>query len=250
MIPTNYYDSTAPFYDAVFDSWTSSESTLQELSFIKRHVTKDSKILDVGCGTGRHLVPLTKEGYNIIGIEPSAGLIAEIKKKSSQAQVFNGIFENYSPLKKFDLILLMYNVFCEIAFTEEAALQFLSECKSRLNKNGSIFLDIGALDKDNDTKGLEFKHSVQTPTHQIILEWKILRYLPETHTTECLETYSIRDLKTNKKKVVKDIAKQRWWKRKEMQRLADNLGMAMNVQVINTSSRHQTNIVILEAPTT
>ena len=68
--------------------------------FMKRLKPK-SRILDVGCGTGRHLVPFVAEGHEVTGIDPSstalrilrkrlkdAGLSAELKEASFQKLPF------------------------------------------------------------------------------------------------------------------------------------------------------------------
>jgi SAM-dependent methyltransferase len=46
-----------------------------------------SRILDVGCGTGRHAVEMAKRGYAVTGLDFSAGMLAEAKKRALEAGV-------------------------------------------------------------------------------------------------------------------------------------------------------------------
>lgn len=245
MLPINSYDPVAPYYDALFEHWISKEATEKELTFIMQNAAPMSTILDVGCGTGRHLIPLVQKGYSVTGVEPSEGQVQELLKKLPTANIFVGVLDKFDSLEKFDLIICMYNAFTEISFTEEQAISFLTECKKRLKPGGKIFLDVGGIDSSDDTSGFNFTETVNTPTHSITLTWKVQSYDSENHITECLETYVIRNLKDNSVEKYNNIEKQKWWKRNEFEKLAQAIGMNMDVHVVGSDSSHQANIVIL-----
>jgi 2-polyprenyl-3-methyl-5-hydroxy-6-metoxy-1,4-benzoquinol methylase len=40
--------------------------------FDKYNILKDSKILDLSCGIGRHSIPLAKRGYKVVGYDISS----------------------------------------------------------------------------------------------------------------------------------------------------------------------------------
>jgi len=49
--------------------------------WIKRLAVKGHKALDIGCGWGRHLVPLFRAGYDAIGVDSSPGMLAAANSK-------------------------------------------------------------------------------------------------------------------------------------------------------------------------
>ncbi|MBT7902628.1 class I SAM-dependent methyltransferase [Candidatus Woesearchaeota archaeon] len=67
---------------------------ISEKHFFKKYfVNKKSKLLDIGCGTGRTTIPLFKEGFGILGIDfvpemiKNAKLIAKQKKLKIKYEV-------------------------------------------------------------------------------------------------------------------------------------------------------------------
>jgi 2-polyprenyl-3-methyl-5-hydroxy-6-metoxy-1,4-benzoquinol methylase len=48
-----------------------------ECDFIEREISanQQTRILDIGCGTGRHAIELAKHGYQVIGIDLSIAMI-------------------------------------------------------------------------------------------------------------------------------------------------------------------------------
>lgn len=42
------------------------------------------RLIDIGCGTGRHSIELTKRGYNITGIDLSESQLARANEKAKQ----------------------------------------------------------------------------------------------------------------------------------------------------------------------
>ncbi len=58
-------------------------ATEQEVEFLRKilRIGRGSWLLDVGCGYGRHLVPLLEEGVNAYGCDRSSFMIAEAAKR-------------------------------------------------------------------------------------------------------------------------------------------------------------------------
>jgi SAM-dependent methyltransferase len=80
-----FFDSFAPQYmNEVFTS-----DSVREARFLVEllELPRGAKILDVGCGTGRHAVELAKAGYGVTGIDISAGMLAEARAAAERAEV-------------------------------------------------------------------------------------------------------------------------------------------------------------------
>lgn len=74
-----------------------------------------NETLDVGCGTGRFLIPLLERGYRGIGIDHSKTMVDLLKEKAKQAgvspTVLNINVEDFEPQNQFDGIVAFYFVF-------------------------------------------------------------------------------------------------------------------------------------------
>ncbi len=86
--PTNwkaFFDAHAPYYDQnVF-----AQHTIAEIDFLLAMfpIPKGARILDVGCGTGRHSVELARRGFRVTGIDLSSGMLAVAAQKAKEAGV-------------------------------------------------------------------------------------------------------------------------------------------------------------------
>lgn len=70
-----FFNNHAPKYkDEVFVKNTEAEIefVIEELKLPPGH-----RILDMGCGTGRHSIELAKRGYKITGVDWSSGMLGE-----------------------------------------------------------------------------------------------------------------------------------------------------------------------------
>lgn len=70
------YSSQKRFFEEAYRSgehgWPSSEPTPFVREFLQSSFRKEhpvARILDIGCGEGRHTLPLTKEGYLAVGLD-------------------------------------------------------------------------------------------------------------------------------------------------------------------------------------
>jgi len=80
-----FFDGHAPVYmDNPFTT-----NTVKEVDFIieELKLQPGCSILDMGCGTGRHSVELARRGYQVTGVDISAGMLAEAEKTARKASV-------------------------------------------------------------------------------------------------------------------------------------------------------------------
>ena len=64
--------------------------TEKQLQFLKNHLKPDGYVLDLACGTGRHLIPLSQQGYSMVGLDVSANLLKIAKQRCQRYQVVRG----------------------------------------------------------------------------------------------------------------------------------------------------------------
>ena len=123
-----FFDNHAPHYmENVF-----TQNTPFEVDFLleELQVPPASQILDIGCGTGRHGIALAQRGYQVTGVDLSAGMLAEAQRSAAAAGVeatwIQGSATELSsqlPLATFDAVICL----CEGAFgllgTQDDALE-------------------------------------------------------------------------------------------------------------------------------
>jgi SAM-dependent methyltransferase len=80
-----FFDAHAPLY--MQNEFT--HNTIKEVDFLieELELAPGSRMLDVGCGTGRHSVELARRGFRMTGIDQSTGMLAEARKAAHAAGV-------------------------------------------------------------------------------------------------------------------------------------------------------------------
>jgi cyclopropane fatty-acyl-phospholipid synthase-like methyltransferase len=90
-IPELNYDGA--FYKAIGDFQRETyleegytQGTVQEVAFLIEHLNlkPSSRILDVGCGTGRHCLEFAKRGFELVGVDISDGHIGVAKRLAAE----------------------------------------------------------------------------------------------------------------------------------------------------------------------
>jgi len=66
-----------------------AESSLAraDIHFAERHFDRPGPLIDLGCGTGRLLVPFAARGYWVVGVDLSAGMLRVVADKARAANV-------------------------------------------------------------------------------------------------------------------------------------------------------------------
>jgi cyclopropane fatty-acyl-phospholipid synthase-like methyltransferase len=117
-----------------------TKNTTNEVDFLVEELglPEGSRILDVGCGTGRHSVGLAGRGFKMTGVDLSSGMLAEAGKAADAAGVtVELIHEDATQMKfrtRFDAAICL----CEGAFgllgQDDDPLEHDLEILRRINK--------------------------------------------------------------------------------------------------------------------
>ena len=84
-----WYEVLFENYAEKYDQEVFTQGTIGECDFIENEISRDRslKILDVGCGTGRHSIELSKRGYTVTGIDLSESQLARAREKAKSANL-------------------------------------------------------------------------------------------------------------------------------------------------------------------
>lgn len=110
-----FFDSYAPRY--MNEAFTTD--SVREAAFLVEVLSlpAGARILDVGCGTGRHAVELAKRGYRVTGLDISAGMLAQARAAAAAAgvelELVQGDATAFDLGRRFDAAICL----CEGAFT-------------------------------------------------------------------------------------------------------------------------------------
>ena len=147
-----WYESLFENYARKYDQECYVNGTSGECDSIEQEINHDKslKILDIGCGTGRHAIELAKRGYRVTGIDLSEAQLKRAKEKAKEQGVkvdfqqhdarslpFNG---------EFDLAIMLCEGGFSLMETDEMNFAILKSAAKALKNNGKfIFTTLNGL---------------------------------------------------------------------------------------------------------
>jgi ubiquinone/menaquinone biosynthesis C-methylase UbiE len=223
----NPNNKTAEIYDIFTRPLKGDSITNEEISLINFLAEPGSKILDIGAGTGRHAITLSEQGYKITAVDSSKEMLNVLDSKfdpssgsgrNSKIKLINKDILSYKPLSNnYELIILMWNSFNEIALTKGDAKKLLKKLKKALAVNGKILINIDDAEKV-DPSNFYFETEFLNDGYTFKQTWKTSAYNRSTNTSiseEIIEV--IKEGKVIDKRISK--IKQRYWRISELQDL-------------------------------
>ncbi len=142
-----------PWYEKLFSNYGEKyeeepfvHGTKGEVDFIEKeiHYDRSKKILDVGCGTGRHTIELTERGYRVTGVDLSESMLDRARKKAAEKQLDIPFMQRDARSlginQEYDAVIML----CEGAFplmeTDEMNYRILLEVYRALASNGQLIM--------------------------------------------------------------------------------------------------------------
>jgi len=139
-----WYESLFENYARTYDSEIYTQGTIGECDFIEKEINYDKslKIVDIGCGTGRHSIELTKRGYKVIGIDLSESQL-ECAKEKAEAINLQIDFQKHDarnlPFKnEFDLAIMLCEGGFSLMETDEMNFEILKNVSESLKQSGKL----------------------------------------------------------------------------------------------------------------
>lgn len=139
-----WYEELFQNYSGKYDKEVFTQGTKGECDFIEKEISfhKECRILDIGCGTGRHAIELARRGYSVTGIDLSAAQLqsaqAKARKENLTIRFEQHDARSLSFSNEFDLVIML----CEGAFslmeTDEMNFQILRNAANALKPNGKL----------------------------------------------------------------------------------------------------------------
>jgi len=138
-----WYESLFENYGRKDDKESFTRGTIGECDFIEKEIdfNKSLKIIDIGCGTGRHSIELAKRGYKVTGIDLSESQLERAKEKaktqnlqidSQKHDARNLPFKN-----EFDLAIMLCGAF-PLMETDEMNYEILRNVAKSLKDSGKL----------------------------------------------------------------------------------------------------------------
>jgi len=150
--PEIFTDLYAGNYDSMYAAKDyESECDVIERAFARFGNGRIRSILDFGCGTGNHAIPLSRRGYAVVGVDRSGAMLAEARAKAgpatdgadgTSALTFRqGDLRDVNLESTFDAVLMMFAVL-GYQHTNEDVRRTLTNVRKHLRPGGLLVCDI------------------------------------------------------------------------------------------------------------
>jgi SAM-dependent methyltransferase len=139
------YDRLAPFYDHVFPYRERPDVQF----FVDLARADPGPVLEMGCGTGRILLPCARAGATMVGVDISPGMLAVCRDKLARESadvrarvvLVEGDMRDFELEQRFGLIMLPFRSFQHLLTVAEQRAA-LAALRRHLRPNGRLVLDL------------------------------------------------------------------------------------------------------------
>jgi 2-polyprenyl-3-methyl-5-hydroxy-6-metoxy-1,4-benzoquinol methylase len=143
---SQWYEELFKDYSRKYEEESFTKGTVGEVDFIESEIghDKQARILDIGCGTGRHSIELAKRGYTVVGVDLSDDQLNRARENALAAGVIvdfrTGDARDLDFDEEFDLVIMV----CEGGFplmeTDEMNYQILINAAYALKRDGKLIM--------------------------------------------------------------------------------------------------------------
>ena len=134
----NVFDEMGNYWAEMADQ----NQTEQQIGFLSSHLNPQGAILDLACGTARHLIPLSKEGFDVVGLDVSAKLLRIAKQRCRGCLLVRGDMR-FLPFKAetFAAVISMDTSFGYLPSLEDDRAA-IAEAQRTLKSGGCFVIDV------------------------------------------------------------------------------------------------------------
>jgi SAM-dependent methyltransferase len=150
------------YFDMLFSDETADEVKFFKKAFKKFSTRKITRVLEPGCGSGRLVVAMAKQGYNVTGLDLSPSMLKfldqELDRKGLEGKTVLGDMTKMKFKKKFDAAFCTFNTFRHL-LDEKSAVKHLRNVADQVRKGGLYILGFHIIPLDADPDCTERWHA-------------------------------------------------------------------------------------------
>jgi SAM-dependent methyltransferase len=142
-LPENYFDDwVAQHYEVLWPHLFDPEVVEPAVSFLA-DLAGDGRVLELGIGTGRLALPLSRRGIRVDGIELSAAMVEQLRSQpgSSDIDVTIGDFSTTKVSGTFTLAYLVRNTIMNLT-TQDAQVECFLNVARHLEAGGFFVIEV------------------------------------------------------------------------------------------------------------
>lgn len=204
------FDSAAQFYDSEYKDFK------EDIPFYLTYAKKQgSPILEIGCGTGRVLIPLANTGFEAWGIDTSEAMLSILREKikklspetASRIHVQIADMREFTLPTKFQLVIIPFTTFLHM-ITKEDKKKALRRIRDHLTDDGLLIIDIFApnyerLAKERYTSVKEFQFKEGQRSQKVILT----TYSKCDHAKQTIDVTKVYDIQQQDGSIRRSVQK-------------------------------------------
>lgn len=136
------------YYDLLYRDKDYAAESRYVSGLIERHARAAVRVMEIGCGTGSHAVELARAGYEVTGVDMSAGMLAAAAaRKESQPRdiadrlrFVEGDARSVRLGEKFDAVISLFHVMSYQQTNGDLAAAFVT-AREHLEPGGAFIFD-------------------------------------------------------------------------------------------------------------
>jgi len=131
------YDRIADFYDCEHQQFR------DDIDFYLGQI-EDGPVLEIGAGTGRITAALAANGHEVVGVDPSEGMLTRARMRLqglSGVSLVRGTISDLPPGGRYGAVLFPLNVLWHFPSAEEQ-VQVLGAAGEQLRRGGHVYVDL------------------------------------------------------------------------------------------------------------
>lgn len=209
----------AYYYNSFYKDKDYKAEAEQVNCLLRRYGENIAKIINYGCGTGRHDIALAQMGYNCTGIDMSP-LMIDIARKNAESEKLCIDFSiedirSFEPQEQYDAVISLFHVMSYQNRNEDILSAFRSARKA-LRKGGLFLFDVwygpGVL---SDRPAVRVKE-VEDEKNKLVRIARPVMHDKENVVDVCYEVF-VFDKESGQTKVINEVHNMRYFFQPELE---------------------------------
>ncbi len=230
--PPDARDWSPPTWLARLYDWEHDEFQADAELYVQLARRTGGPVLDLACGSGRILAPLTLAGFEVVGVDRSAAMLERARIRlgasANRACLTHGDMLKRLPDREFPLVLLALDAFGFATDTEQQ-LALLRAVRRCLPANGLIALDlVRVAPLFDEVQGVPVlqRAGVEPESGANVVKWMVRTLHPAIQQLELLSLYDLTWPNGETRRLMETV-QLRYYSRYELEHLLRRVGLAV-----------------------